>query len=121
MTTETPRPSKRKHADGERDVGTSASAKKSKEERRAEKRAKREAQSESPIRRKPKANGTSSQVTLDDDTNVTSGTEFKLIRARTNISVPPRFAGDTRRGVEEILDNLVMRSGVLYPARSEAY
>ncbi|KAG8711815.1 hypothetical protein FRC11_001771 [Ceratobasidium sp. 423] len=39
----------------------------------------------------------------------TPDSEFKLVRARTSISLPPRFAGDARRGVEEILDNLVMR------------
>ncbi|KAG8779139.1 hypothetical protein FRC12_024613 [Ceratobasidium sp. 428] len=108
MTTATPRASKRKHADGEKDVEASGSVKKSKEERRAEKRAKREA-TESPTRRKAKANGVSSQIILDDNTSTTPGTDFKLVRARTNISVPPRFVGDTRRGVEEILDNLVMR------------
>ncbi|KAG8684234.1 hypothetical protein FRC09_015525 [Ceratobasidium sp. 395] len=108
MTTATHRASKRKHADGEKDVEASGSVKKSKEERRAEKRAKREA-TESPTRRKAKANGVSSQIILDDNTSTTPGTDFKLVRARTNISVPPRFVGDTRRGVEEILDNLVMR------------
>ncbi|KAG8777937.1 hypothetical protein FRC12_000111 [Ceratobasidium sp. 428] len=108
MTTATPRTSKRKHADGEQDVEASGSVKKSKEQRRAEKRAKREA-TESPTRRKAKANRVSSQTTLDDNTSTTPGTDFKLVRARTNISVPPRFVGDTRRGVEEILDNLVMR------------
>ncbi|KAG8746350.1 hypothetical protein FRC10_005339 [Ceratobasidium sp. 414] len=109
MAAATPRPSKRKHIDGERDVGASGSAKKSKEERRAEKRAKREAEAESPVRSKVKANGVSSQRTLDDDASAALVTGFKLVRARTNVSVPPRFAGDTRRGVEEILDNLVMR------------
>ncbi|KAG9103040.1 hypothetical protein FRC06_000367 [Ceratobasidium sp. 370] len=103
----TPRPSKRKHVDGERDVEASGSTKKSKEERRAEKRAKREA--ESPVRRRVKANEVNSQIAVNDDTGATFGTEFKLVRARTNVSVPPRFARDTRRGVEEILDNLVMR------------
>ncbi|QRV79399.1 DNA-directed RNA polymerase II subunit RPB7 [Ceratobasidium sp. AG-Ba] len=109
MTTATPKPLKRKHLDGERDIGASGSVKKSKEERRAEKRAKRDAASESPVRRKSKANGIVSQVSIDKKEGVPSGSQFKLVRARTNISVPPRFVGDTRRGVEEILDNLVMR------------
>ncbi|KEP49662.1 Rpb7p/Rpc25p/MJ0397 family SHS2 protein [Rhizoctonia solani 123E] len=100
MSVVTPRPSKRKHADGERSTG-----KKTKEERRVEKRAKREAEV-SPVRpkttTKPKSK---SKATLPS----TSGAEFKVVRARTSISLPPRFAEDARRGVEEILDNLVMR------------
>ncbi|CAE6414916.1 unnamed protein product [Rhizoctonia solani] len=99
MSVATPRPSKRKHADSERSTG-----KKTKEERRVEKRAKRDAQV-SPVRpttNKPKSK---SKAALPS----TSGAEFKLVRARTSISLPPRFAGDAKRGVEEILDNLVMR------------
>ncbi|CAE6482884.1 unnamed protein product [Rhizoctonia solani] len=101
MSVSTPRPSKRKHADGERSSG-----KKTKEERRAEKRAKRNAETAtvSPTRPpKPKSKTTPAAVPS------TSGAEFKLVQARTHISLPPRFAGDARRGVEEILDNLVMR------------
>jgi hypothetical protein len=106
MAAATPRPSKRKHVDSE--AGENGSGKKRKEERRAEKRAKREAEVESPVRRKHK----SSQGSLaagENNVPAAPGTEFKLVRARTNVSVPPRFAGDARRGVEEILDNLVMR------------
>jgi hypothetical protein len=113
----TQRPSKRKHADGERDAGASGSGsgKKTKEERRAEKKAKLEAMTSeagSPIRRKNMINGASSVARANTAPAIvpsTSGTEFKLVRARTHVSLPPRFAGDARRCVEEILDNLVMR------------
>lgn len=104
MPITTPRPSKRKHAEGE----PSGSGKKSKEERRAEKRAKREAELESPVRHKIKSSQGSiapAPVAVPS----ASGTEFKLVRARVNVSVPPRFVGDARRGVQEILDNLIMR------------
>lgn len=101
MPVSTPRPSKRKHADGERSTG-----KKTKEERRAEKRAKREAEAASVSPTRPATKPKSKSKTV---LSSTPGTEFKLVRARTNISLPPRFAGDARRGVEEILDNLVMR------------
>lgn len=106
MPITTPRPSKRKHADG--GASGSGSGKKSKEERRAEKRAKRDAEEASPVRKKDKVNAKSAARATATAQN-TSGTEFKLVRARTHVSLPPRFAGDARRGVEEILDNLVMR------------
>ncbi|KAJ1304967.1 hypothetical protein OPQ81_005706 [Rhizoctonia solani] len=92
MSVSTPRPSKRKHADGERSSG-----KKTKEERRAEKRAKRDAEA------------TASPTRATKSKSKAPPSEFKLVRARTSISLPPKFAGDARRGVEEILDNLVMR------------
>ncbi|CCO27108.1 hypothetical protein RSOLAG1IB_04157 [Rhizoctonia solani AG-1 IB] len=104
MPVSTPRPSKRKHADGER-----SASKKTKEERRAEKRAKRDAESialSPQPKPKPTAKSKSEQPVAVPSS---SETEFKLIRARTGISLPPRFAGDPKRGVEEILDNLVMR------------
>ncbi|CAE7066023.1 unnamed protein product [Rhizoctonia solani] len=98
MAVSPPRPSKRKHADGERSAG-----KKTKEERRAEKRAKLEAQaSVSPVQPTRTKSKSKPEPALPS-------TDFKLVRARTNISLPPKFAGDARRGVEEILDNLVMR------------
>jgi hypothetical protein len=104
MPVSTPRPSKRKHADGER-----SASKKTKEERRAEKRAKRDAESialSPQPKPKPTAKYKSEQPVAVPSS---SETEFKLVRARTGISLPPRFAGDPKRGVEEILDNLVMR------------
>lgn len=108
MTTVTPKSLKRKHVHREIDTGASGSVKKSKGERQAEKRAKRESEAGSPVRRKGQAGSINTQATADERSTV-SGSQFKLVRARTEISVPPRFVGDTRRGVEEILDNLVMR------------
>ncbi|CAE6381739.1 unnamed protein product [Rhizoctonia solani] len=102
MPVSTPRPSKRKHTDGERSTG-----KKTKEERRAEKRSKHEAQAVSDSPARPTT--TKSKSKSKTDLPSTSKTEFKLVRARTSISLPPRFAGEAKRGVEEILDNLVMR------------
>lgn len=105
MPITTPRPSKRKHADGDPSGST---GKKTKEERRAEKRAKREAEAESPAQNRFKSSqGSVAPVAVPDLSG--AGTEFKLVRARVNVSVPPRFVGDTRRGVQEILDNLLMR------------
>ncbi|KAF8706098.1 Gamma-glutamyltranspeptidase, partial [Rhizoctonia solani] len=105
MPVTTPRPSKRKHADGEPSTG-----KKTKEERRAEKRAKRDGESTPTQSPNPKSKSkTKSQSEQPVAVPTTPETEFKLVRARTSISLPPRFAGDPRRGVEEILDNLVMR------------
>lgn len=102
-----PHSKKRKHRSTEESGATHSSSKKKKEKRRkdtAESAAPPSQDGLSPQKRKLKSPKDKGKSRVSDPPS-----EFRMVNASLVLSIPPVFASDLRTGVEEMLDNMVMR------------